>query len=451
MVIKKLIQALMISASLFCFSVGADAAAVVTGTLDGTYPKWNRISDRPDGLGGYVDSANDKLPYEVLEIKTSLSRDTLTAAIQGSTQLDSFLALYSTFNPVAPQSNILAADDDSGGYPHAQLTISGLAANTSYYLVISSYSDTTNSVYPLYGTYALNLGGSFTVVPKVTTTGVSASPNPSASGQDVTLTATVAKGLGIAMPTGTVTFKDGGATLGTGSLNASGQASLIVSSLSPGPHSITALYGGETKYAASTSAPLIVIVVLPPTVTGISPSSGPTAGGTSVIITGANLTGATAVKFGTTNAGGFSADSATQTTAVSPAGVDGMIADITVTTPGGTSATSTADQFTYKTFAAKNTTTNAITSLSDAISAANSGVEIRTLDMQLNGNFILDKNLFLNGGYDATYQIKSGTPTMLNGSLTVLSGASTAKTVVVKGKLAVHGGSLRVNDVKVHP
>ena len=35
-----------------------------------------------------------------------------------------------------------------------------------------------------------------------------------------------------------------------------------------------------------------------PTVTGISPTSGPTAGGTSVTITGTDLTGATSVKFG---------------------------------------------------------------------------------------------------------------------------------------------------------
>jgi hypothetical protein len=111
-----------------------------------------------------VDSANDTLPYELLEIKTTAVGDTLTATIQGSTQFDSFLALYSLFNPAAPQANILAADDDSAGYPHAQLTKSALAANTSYYLVISSYSSTANSVYPLYGSYGLTLGGSFTVV-----------------------------------------------------------------------------------------------------------------------------------------------------------------------------------------------------------------------------------------------------------------------------------------------
>jgi len=155
--------------------------------------------------------------------------------------------------------------------------------------------------------------------------------------------------------------------------------------------------------------------------------------------------------FGNTNASDFSVDSATQITAVSPAGADGMIVDITVTTPGGTSAISTADQFTYKTIAAKNMSTNALTSLADALSAANPGVEIRTLGMQLNGNFVLDRNIFLNGGYDATYQGKSGTPTILNGSQTVTGGDSNAETLRVKGKLSIQGGSLRVKDVKVMP
>jgi hypothetical protein len=85
-------------------------------------------------------------------------------------------------------------------------------------------------------------------------------------------------------------------------------------------------------------------VLLPPTVTSINPSSGPTTGGTVVIITGANFTGATAVEFGTTSAT-FLVDNAAQITAVSPPGTGTV--DVTVTTPVGTSATSSFDQFTY--------------------------------------------------------------------------------------------------------
>ncbi len=83
-----------------------------------------------------------------------------------------------------------------------------------------------------------------------------------------------------------------------------------------------------------------------PTVTGISPTTGPHAGGTTVTITGTNFAGASAVKFGGSEATSFTVVSPTSITATSPAG-SGTV-DVTVTTPGGTSATSFADEFTYQ-------------------------------------------------------------------------------------------------------
>jgi hypothetical protein len=91
---------------------------------------------------------------------------------------------------------------------------------------------------------------------------------------------------------------------------------------------------------------LNIIAPSPPTITGISPSSGSTSGGTSVVITGTNFTGASSVSFGGTAAAIFSVNSATQITATSPAKSAGMV-DITVTTAGGTSAISSSDQFTF--------------------------------------------------------------------------------------------------------
>ena len=82
-----------------------------------------------------------------------------------------------------------------------------------------------------------------------------------------------------------------------------------------------------------------------PTVTGLSPTSGPAAGGTLVTITGTNFTGASVVDFGTTVATDVTVVSSTEITADSPAG-SGVV-DVTVTTPGGTSPTSSADKFTY--------------------------------------------------------------------------------------------------------
>ena len=83
-----------------------------------------------------------------------------------------------------------------------------------------------------------------------------------------------------------------------------------------------------------------------PEVTGLNPTSGPEAGGTSVTITGTGFTDATAVAFGTTAATDFTVDSATQITATSPAGTG--VVDVTVTVAGVASPISQpADQFTY--------------------------------------------------------------------------------------------------------
>jgi hypothetical protein len=83
-----------------------------------------------------------------------------------------------------------------------------------------------------------------------------------------------------------------------------------------------------------------------PTVAGIGPASGTTAGGTSVTIIGSNFTSASSVSFGTTAALSVTVNSATSITAISPAGSAGSV-HVTVVTASGRSATSTADLFTY--------------------------------------------------------------------------------------------------------
>lgn len=82
-----------------------------------------------------------------------------------------------------------------------------------------------------------------------------------------------------------------------------------------------------------------------PAVTALSPASGPPSGGTFVSLTGAALTGATAVHFGATDATSFAVLSATLVAAVAPAGTGTV--HVTLTTAGGTSATSGLDEFAY--------------------------------------------------------------------------------------------------------
>jgi IPT/TIG domain len=82
-----------------------------------------------------------------------------------------------------------------------------------------------------------------------------------------------------------------------------------------------------------------------PTVTKVEPNHGSPGGGSTVTITGTGFSGASAVRFGSSNAKSFTVNSATSITAVSPKG-KGTV-DVTVTTPAGTSPTGAADQFRY--------------------------------------------------------------------------------------------------------
>lgn len=82
-----------------------------------------------------------------------------------------------------------------------------------------------------------------------------------------------------------------------------------------------------------------------PTVTGVSPATGSTAGGTSVTLTGTGFIGATSVTIGGTAATGLNVLNATTITCTTPAHAAGT-ASVLVTTPGGTNTANTL--FTYR-------------------------------------------------------------------------------------------------------
>ena len=83
-----------------------------------------------------------------------------------------------------------------------------------------------------------------------------------------------------------------------------------------------------------------------PTVSSVSPRSGSTAGGTAVTISGTGFVPGATVKFGTAAASSVTFVSATELNATAPAHAAGTV-DVTVSTPGGTSATSRLDQYAY--------------------------------------------------------------------------------------------------------
>src|SRR5262249_26439638 len=112
-----------------------------------------------------------------------------------------------------------------------------------------------------------------------TTTTLSAAPNPSTYGQSVTFTAQASRAGGT--PTRTVSFMEGtskpaSATLSTGS------AAFTTTKLPPGSHNATAVYGGDTTIAGSTSAAVTQTVSKTATTAALSAAPTPSTYGQSV-------------------------------------------------------------------------------------------------------------------------------------------------------------------------
>jgi hypothetical protein len=169
-----------------------------------------------------------------------------------------------------------------------------------------------------------------------TTLGVSPA-SPVVSGTSVTFTATVS-GSGSTAPTGTVTFLDGTATLGTGSLSG-GKATYTTTTLSTAAHSVTASYGGDSNYSASTSSVVSFTVTAPPplpTVTiAVSPTTVTVGQSATVTWSSTNATACTASSAWT----GAQATSGTLT--VKPTTAGSLSYDLACTGAGG-SANGTA-------------------------------------------------------------------------------------------------------------
>lgn len=117
---------------------------------------------------------------------------------------------------------------------------------------------------------------------------LTSSRNPSAPGDEVTLTARVeAVAPGGGTPVGTVTFRDGAADLGSGAL-AGGVATLTTAALAAGDHAISAAYAGSANHAPGASAVLTQTVNAAqnpvPVLVSLSPDH-TAAGGTGLILT----------------------------------------------------------------------------------------------------------------------------------------------------------------------
>ena len=277
-----------------------------------------------------------------------------------------------------------AIDSDSG----TQITVASPAGKDTVNVTVTTKGGTSGAVQFTYKVPPPPPPGHPTV------TGISPASGSTAGGTKVTLTGTNLSGA-----TG-VSF--GGAA---GKITSdSGTQITATSPAGTGTVNVTVTTKGGTSGAAR-----FTYTVSAPTLTGISPASGSTAGGTKVTLTGTNLSGASGVGFGGTGAA-IDSDSSTQITVTSPAGTAGTV-NVTVTTPGGTSG---AVHFTYAVPAP------AITGISPSSGPAAGGTSVTISGANLNGATSVSF-----GGTSASIGSDSGT------QITVTSPAGTAGTVNV--------------------
>jgi hypothetical protein len=289
------------------------ATTLGSGTLNGSGQATFSTSSLTVGAhpittiyGGNTDYAGSTSPVLTQTITANSSSTALASSANPSTfgQSVTFTATVSGTGGT-PTGTVIFKDGattlGSGTLSAGQATFSTSTLATGSHSITAAYSGDSNfssSTSPVL-TQTVNQTSS--------TTAIASSANPSAYGTAVTFTATVS-GTG-GTPTGTVTFKDGATTLGTGTVDGAGQATLQTSALTPGSHSITAAYGGDLNFTASTSPVLTQTVNLGASATAVASSANPSALGASVTFTatvsgtGAAPTGTVTFKDGATTLG----------------------------------------------------------------------------------------------------------------------------------------------------
>jgi len=282
----------------------------VTATITGIPGFASNLSLNPSGTTAYVASFS---PNTLTVIDTGTGTDTITASVPlGGSPYAVAVNPSGTIAYVA-----VGGDNTIAMVDTATDTVTGtIAIPTPISLAFTPDGAKL---------YAVNGGGKETV--SVIDTASS------------TITATIT---GFADPQKVAVASTGGTVYLTDQINPSGTVPGTLWAIDTATNTVSAnttgLAGGPNALALHT--------VPAPTVTSVSPNSGPLAAGTPVTITGTNLTGTTAITFGADGPATGVSCTATSCTATAPAGVAGTV-DVTVTGPGGTSATGSADQYTY--------------------------------------------------------------------------------------------------------
>jgi hypothetical protein len=213
-----------------------------------------RLYRNYDGAGGQFGDAS------VNSTSTDQGQLSVYGALRSSDGALTVIAINKTTSAI--QTSLTLANFNSNAtaalYTYSSANLTQIVAGAPLAVV----SGSLNYNFPAYSATVLVFTPR-TSSTAATTTSLSASATQVTSGQAITFTAIVAPKSGSGVPTGTVTFSDGGTQIGSVSLNSSESAAFNTSSLAIGSHSITAAYTGDANFAASTSAPISVTISAP--------------------------------------------------------------------------------------------------------------------------------------------------------------------------------------------
>jgi hypothetical protein len=232
-------------------------------------------------------------------------------------------------DPLTQQAYLKASNTDASDNFGSSI-VNGSVAISGDTVVVGAYTEDSNAT-GVNGTQSDNsasqAGAAYVLAVGPEVTALSPSSGPLAGGQSVTITG--------ADFTGATAVTIGGATVPSFTVVSSTSITATTPAGSAGTASVLV-----TTPSGTSSSNTLYTYQAAPTVTAISSSSGPLAGGQSVTITGTDFTGATAVTIGGAAATGVTVVSATSITATTPAGTAGT-ASVLVTTPGGTNSANT--------------------------------------------------------------------------------------------------------------
>ncbi len=266
-------------------ALSAGSASISTSTLT---VNSHSITASYEGDTGYAGSTSSVLS-QVVSAQTTTT--TLGASASASSYGQSVTFTATVTSGLGTPAGTVSFFDGLTQIGTGTLNGAGQAAVTLSTLGIGSHSITAsyagNSQYIGSSSSALALA----VSQATTTTTITSAPNPSLVGQNVTFTATVVSATG-AIPVGTVTFKRGSTTLGTGTIDGTGHATFSTSALPSGPNNVNAIYGGSTNFVGSASTNVSQKVNLNTSNTALASSPSPSVKNQTVTFTATVTSGA---------------------------------------------------------------------------------------------------------------------------------------------------------------